>query len=134
MKVISRSFGAGDCVAGHPALDLVNTVTARNTGEPIDWLDGYARLVEWARVASVVDERTASILLSSARQRVHASSRALARAKHVREALHVVCSALIRHAPIPASTLDTIEAAAKRAHGRMRLAPGAGRPRADGPT
>jgi hypothetical protein len=36
-----HTFQPRDLIAGHLALDLVNTVTARNA-EPVDWLTGYA--------------------------------------------------------------------------------------------
>lgn len=42
-----HAFRPGDLVGGHVALDLVNTVTARNA-DPVDWLDAYPRLLQWA--------------------------------------------------------------------------------------
>jgi hypothetical protein len=62
MTVVSRSFSPSDLVGGHPALDLVNTVTARNTPTPIDWLDGYERLLDWARLAQVAEDKVLTVL------------------------------------------------------------------------
>jgi hypothetical protein len=47
-------FQSRDLVAGHLALDLVNTVTARNA-EPVDWLTGYPRLLQWASLTGEFD-------------------------------------------------------------------------------
>ncbi|MEU6619432.1 CGNR zinc finger domain-containing protein [Streptomyces litmocidini] len=43
-----HSFHPRDLVGGHPVIDLLNTVTARNAADPVDWLDAYPRLLEWA--------------------------------------------------------------------------------------
>lgn len=56
MQIIAHTFRQGDLVAGHVVLDLVKTVTARD-GEPVDWLDSYARVLEWAALTGHFDER-----------------------------------------------------------------------------
>ena len=63
MDTEAHEFQADDVVGGHAALDFVNTVTARDT-TPLDWLDGYPRLVEWAALAGVLDSRAAASLLA----------------------------------------------------------------------
>ena len=49
-----HTFQPRDLIAGHLALDLVNTVTARNA-EPVDWLTGYPRLLQWASLSGEFD-------------------------------------------------------------------------------
>ena len=88
MTIVSRSFSAGDLIGGHPAFDLVNTVTARNTALPLDWLDSYERLLEWARLANVIEERVLRLLSKQAAGSFNGAVRALGRLKRLREALH----------------------------------------------
>src|SRR5579859_7354411 len=95
MTVISRPFSPGDLVAGHTALDMVNTVTARNTPVPRDWLDGYPRLLEWARLAKVAEDKVLVLLGKQAADSSDRARDALTRLKEFREALHTAYGALI---------------------------------------
>ena len=54
MRTTAHAFAPDDFVGGHVALDFTNTVNERDTEEPCDWLDGYPRLIEWAR-AGLID-------------------------------------------------------------------------------
>lgn len=123
MQTVAHDFAPKDLVGGHVALDFTNTVTARDT-TPRDWLDGYARLVEWARLAGVVDTSTATRLDSSAQRAPREAAAALGRARKVREALHDVCVALLRRSEPRSAALEEVEAAWKRAAVRGRLATG----------
>lgn len=102
MSIVARDFSASDLVAGHPTLDLVNTVTARNAQDPIDWLDGYPRLIEWAQLSDIAAEIKVSRLRSEAKRSPAAAATALHRAKEFRETFHSVCGSLFRRrAPSP---------------------------------
>src|SRR5258705_3015855 len=48
-----HEFRSRDFVGGHPVIDFVNTVTARNTTAPVDWLDSYATLLRWASLSAL---------------------------------------------------------------------------------
>ena len=52
-----HAFQPRDLIAGHLALDLVNTVTARNA-EPVEWLTGYPGLLQWASLTGEFDPGT----------------------------------------------------------------------------
>jgi predicted RNA-binding Zn ribbon-like protein len=121
MAVISRPFSPGDLVAGHPALDLVNTVTARNTAIPRDWLDGYPRVLEWAKLANVTEDEVLTLLGKQAADSLDAAKCALTRLKRFREALHTAYAALISGTPVREATLDEIGAAWREAQSRTRL-------------
>lgn len=121
MTVVSRTFSAHDLVGGHPALDLVNTVTARNTTTPIDWLDGYPRLIEWARLAKITEDKMLTLLGKQATDSGDGAARALARLKQFREALHTAYSALISGTRVPGTVLDEIGAIWREAQNRIRL-------------
>ena len=65
MLAVSHDFQPKDLVAGHVALDFSNTVTARDT-TPRDWLDGYARLLDWSQLAGVTSAADTARLRAAA--------------------------------------------------------------------
>jgi predicted RNA-binding Zn ribbon-like protein len=87
VQVQAHAFRPRDLVAGHVALDLVNTVTARNA-DPIDWLDSYLRLLHWAELTGEFDRSALQALRSASSADPAAAARALRRAKRLRETLH----------------------------------------------
>ena len=89
----SHRFEERDFVGGDAALDFVNTVTGRDV-EPRDWLDGYPRLLEWAGHADLLPKRTLRALARKAEREPAAASKALARAKSLREALYELAASL----------------------------------------
>jgi predicted RNA-binding Zn ribbon-like protein len=121
MRVITRTFSPRDLVGGHPALDLVNTVTARNTPAPIDWLDGYPRLLEWARLANVVNETQIHTLSKQATRNAADAAMALEQIKQLREALHAIYVAVVSDQRAPAAALEQLETAWKEAQSGLRL-------------
>lgn len=121
MTIVSRSFSPGDLVGGHPALDLVNTVTARNTALPLDWLDSYERLLEWARLANIIDERALRLLGKQAAGAFNSAVRALARLKQLREALVAAYVAVLTGRRVPEAVLDELGVIWREAQSRIRL-------------
>jgi|SRR5688572_7201588 len=117
MHAVAHEFRPQDLVAGHLALDFTNTVTARDT-TPLDWLDGYARLVAWAELAGALATPVAARLRAEAERAPREAVAALARARRLREALHDVCVALLARRSVPRAALEEIEAAWKRAAAR----------------
>src|SRR3954451_19827938 len=80
-------------LGGHPALDLVNTVTPRvptRGWEPHDHVVDAAALLLWARRTGVVDEPEARRVSRAWRAQPGSAAAALAAARDIREALHVV--------------------------------------------
>jgi predicted RNA-binding Zn ribbon-like protein len=120
MQPVTHDFQPRDFIAGHVALDFANTVTARDT-TPRDWLDGYARLLEWAGMAGVIDTRTVARLAAAADAAPREATAALGRARKLRESVHDVCVALLGPKSAPASALEDIEGAWKRAAVRARM-------------
>lgn len=97
----SHHFTASDFIAGEAALDFVNTMTGRDE-KPRDWLDSYARLLEWAGRAKLLPPKTLRALAARAERDSGAAERALVKAKRLREALFEISSAVAsRHAPQP---------------------------------
>jgi predicted RNA-binding Zn ribbon-like protein len=125
MQIVTHDFQPKDFVGGHVALDFTNTVTARDT-TPRDWLDGYARLIEWARKAGLLEGRVSTQLLAAAEGAPREAALALGRARKLREALHDTFVALLAHRAVPAVTIGEVEIAWKRAAARGRLTSGGG--------
>jgi predicted RNA-binding Zn ribbon-like protein len=119
MIVVTRPFTPQDIVGGHPALDLVNTVTSWDVAPAKDWLDGYARLVEWARLAGIADPATLDLLSERAAAAPQEAEKALERIKGFREALYSAYAALIAG---ETPEIEAIESVWKEARSRQRLA------------
>jgi predicted RNA-binding Zn ribbon-like protein len=123
MQAVAHDFSPKDLVAGHVALDFTNTVTARDT-TPRDWLDGYARLIEWSALSGIVDPVTQARLSTLANRAPRDAAAALGRARKVREAIHDVCVSLLgKGGPVKAA-VGELEAAWKRAAARGSLTAG----------
>lgn len=92
-------------VGGHPALDFVNTVNAWHGERPgAEYLHGYAELLEWNRMADLLDTGDARALDGTTR----AKSRAHRRAIELRDALHRIFRALADERPPPANALERL--------------------------
>lgn len=117
MRLEHHQFRDMDLVGGDPALDLVNTVTARDT-QPRDWLDDYPALLRWARKAALVPAAELDALERLAAESAARSGAALARCKQLREALCAALYALAageEPAPAQLEILDQARLAASRA-------------------
>jgi predicted RNA-binding Zn ribbon-like protein len=90
-----HTFSARDFIGGDPALDFVNTVTGRDQS-PRDWLDSYARLVDWAALVNLFPRDVLQGLTKEAKKKTAEAMRALARAKSQREQLFALLTSIIR--------------------------------------
>jgi predicted RNA-binding Zn ribbon-like protein len=84
-------------------------------------INGYPRLLEWAKLANVTEDRVLSLLRKLAADSLDDAARALSRLKEFREALHTAYAALISNERVPQGILDEIGAVWHEAHGRVRL-------------
>ncbi|WP_026411592.1 CGNR zinc finger domain-containing protein [Actinomadura oligospora] len=122
--VRTHTFTSRDLVGGHAVLDLVNTVTARNA-EPVDWLDGHPRLLEWAALTGRFAPADLDHVRRLAEADPDAAAESLDRTRELREALHDLVTALIRQdAPGPAEAMSRVEEHWKRAAAAARLTVG----------
>ena len=118
-------FQPRDLIAGHLALDLVNTVTARNA-EPVEWLTGYSRLLQWASLTGEFDPGALRTLSRLSADAPEAAADALHGIRELREALHEVTTAIIGNDAMPADGLRRIERSWKEAVNDAELAVVAG--------
>ena len=109
MRVQAHTFRAHDLVGGHVVLDLVNTVTARD-GDPIDWLDSYPRVLEWAALTAHFDESLLAELARIDKAEPGTGTLALRRLRDLRETIHDVLAATIRSDSAAEETLRRLEA------------------------
>lgn len=124
-----HTFRPRDLVAGHVALDLVNTVTARNA-EPVDWLAGYPGLLQWATLTGEFDQAALQTLQRRSAADPDAAESALRATRDLREALLGVTTAMISNVAPAADGLRRMERAWKDAviHANLALAAGTVRP------
>lgn len=109
-----RPFEAKDFVGGHEAVDLVNTVTARDA-EPVDRLESYSGLLQWASLAGVFSEHDLDTLMRLSETDAAGAVEALQALKEMREALYSVITALIGEQQPDKEALHLVEGAWKTA-------------------
>jgi predicted RNA-binding Zn ribbon-like protein len=110
-------------VAGHPALDFVNTVDWRwDPRRRTDLLDSFEDLVAWARQAGIVTAAEARAFTTTAAPDARSASRALPRARRFREALGRIFEAAANDARPAPRDLRLFNAFLSAALRRRRLA------------
>jgi predicted RNA-binding Zn ribbon-like protein len=109
MVIEAHQFRDADVIGGHPVLDWVNTVTARDTIAR-DWIDSYHRVIEWAGLAGAFPAANIASIGKLARSEpVAGVAKALERLKSSREALFGVLSAVAKGEIPPSSALGLVE-------------------------
>ena len=130
MRIEHHAFQPADLVAGHLALDLVNTVTARDT-QPRDWLDDYDALLRWARQSGHDVRAELAGLEALAQTEPSKAAAALGRCKSLREALCNILYALSQDTAPPAGDLAVLDKARLAASAAARLVAREGRLQAE---
>lgn len=120
MQIQPHAFRAADLVGGHVVLDLVNTVTARD-GDPIDWLDGYPRVLEWAALTGQFDAGLLAELEHLNTAEPDSGALALRSLRELREAIHDVLAPSLRDDTALDEALNRLEALWKDAVALARL-------------
>ena len=120
MIPVSHHFQTHDLIAGHLALDLVNTVTARDA-EPHDWLASPEALLQWAGLTGRFAPRDLAALARQAAAAPAAARQALGRCRALREALHAALLPLMQGRPVPAPVLQQLDRARLAAARRCPL-------------
>ena len=86
-------------IAGHPVLDLVNTVDPQGlTRVPtIDYLESYSDLVKWSRAAGVLDEKQERTLLAMGYANPARAAREFRRALELRDLIYRIFGSVAQH-------------------------------------
>jgi predicted RNA-binding Zn ribbon-like protein len=106
-------------LAGHPALDFVNTVDPREGEGRVEYLRSFEDLTGWAYGAGVLTQREAR---QAAAGNGRAAAGAFDRAIALREALYGIFAAVAARRPAPSGAVDELEAAYRQAMAHARLA------------
>lgn len=126
MQIQAHTFRPRNLVGGHVVLDLVNTVTARNA-KPIEWLDGYPRLLEWARLSEAFDDDALRAVERLSAKDPAGAEQALRRLRDLRELLVDAFSAAIERQDPPAVNISRLEREWKDAVAHAQFVTEAGR-------
>jgi predicted RNA-binding Zn ribbon-like protein len=108
MRSQQYAFQRSDLVGGHVVLDLVNTVTGRDS-RPTDWLENYDSVLAWAALTGAFDVNSLETLDRVSKSDGRAATRALGRLREIREAVYEVVVAAIRAEPAPPQALAHLE-------------------------
>jgi predicted RNA-binding Zn ribbon-like protein len=87
VQLTAHRFAPHDLVSGHACLDLVNTVTARDSS-PHDWLINHSAFLQWTALTGRFSQGDLAKLGRQAAQNPIAAQRSLHRCKRLREVLH----------------------------------------------
>jgi predicted RNA-binding Zn ribbon-like protein len=98
-------------LAGHPALDFVNTIDPREGAQRVEHLRTYGDLVEWAGRAGVLTAAEARRTSRDASGDPSAAGRALDRAVALREAAYAIFGAVAARRPAPADAVHELQTA-----------------------
>lgn len=112
------SFGF---VAGHLALDFVNTVSSYRTPNPHYHIANYADLVAWGVQARLLDEGEARHLLVRGAERPAEAARLAKRANDLRGAIHAIFEATSAGAAPKQSDVDVLNTVLSRAMAHSRI-------------
>jgi len=121
-EVRAHTFQPRDLVGGDVVLNLVNTVTARNA-EPVDWLDGYARLLDWAELAGTFPAADLAHLRSETVAHPRTAARALTRVQELRETIWELLTAIVTGQSPPPGALVGLQTHWRTAIARASLRP-----------
>lgn len=100
--------GPRPLIGGHPAVDLVNTVSWRlDPARRVDHLDDAQALVSWAQAAGLVDPGTAAALRALAEDDPPGAESVLRRLRRVREVVHALLDAAVHGHPPAEADLRT---------------------------
>ncbi len=113
-----------EMIAGHPALDFVNTVEGRGSAELLNYLPDYERFAGWCVRADFVTRIRADALTVQAVRHPIVAERVWARAMAWREGLNDVVRRLAAGEAPGDHALAVIDAEIVEAHGNRRLVGG----------
>ena len=120
LRVVAHAFTPADLRAGHLALDFINTAAGLNR-DARDWLDSYARLVEWAELAGVCGDGAGAALLAAEAADKAGGRAALERVRRLRAALYSLVLANRDGLETPSPALDELQQWCRRAGGATTL-------------
>lgn len=120
LRVVPHQFSPDDLCAGHVALDFINTAAGLNR-DPRDWIDSYARVVEWAGMAGVCDASLARELTALDRTDPAEGQDALAQTRLLRSALYELVHAGREGVRPPNHAIEELQRWCRRGGSALKL-------------
>lgn len=114
-------------LGGHMCLDFVNTLDARASEHPHEYLASYADLVAWSQHAAGLSARTAQQLLQAAARRPIDAAGVLQQAIELREAIYRIFVAVAHQVEVSMDSADLgrLNCALSRVLAQTRIVPAA---------
>ncbi|HXX29704.1 MAG TPA: ABATE domain-containing protein [Myxococcaceae bacterium] len=112
-----------ELIAGHPAVDFVNTVGGLRPARSREKLNTFNELLGWATQAGVLSAAEGRRLGREAAARPHEAAQALERARAFREVVHRLFRAIADHTRALDEDLAAFEGEVQRAWEARRLRP-----------
>lgn len=120
LRVVPHEFVPADLCGGHLVLDFVNTAAGLNR-DPRDWLDGYARLVEWAELAGICDAALRRELIAQDLASPRRGQVALVRIRLLRSALYALIHSIRDGIRPPAVAVEELQQWCRRGGAALQL-------------
>ncbi len=108
-------------VGGAACLDFSNTRSYRPTPNPLDRLDTYDHLLDWAGFAGLFSAGRLRGLRLEAASHPRSAKIALKKAKMLREAIYRICSKQVNERKVQTSDLDELNRAIEQAMRHRKL-------------
>ncbi|MEM7224711.1 MAG: ABATE domain-containing protein [Pseudomonadota bacterium] len=112
-----------ELIGGHPALDFVNTVEARGSEAPLNYLADFDSLARWSLRAGLLPPAACKSALRQAASDPQAASGAWRDAMALRDSLSAIFRAVADGAPPPEPATVQLNETLKKAFDRRQLAP-----------
>lgn len=119
MSEAQRTLENLDVIGGHPAVDFVNTVSAWNVAEPVDYLKDFDDFLRWSEQRGLLWPRAVAHFRAAPAPE---KSAAFDEIRRLRANLHAVFAARAAGAPLPQAALDHLNALIRRTVEWRRIA------------
>lgn len=112
-------------IAGHPALDFVNTVEGRGSGTALDYLADYKKLADWCSHAGIIPPSQHADIWHQAEQHPVVAARTWREAMKLRDCLNRILLALVDSRDPESPAIAAYNETLQQAFANRRLLPSA---------
>ncbi len=116
-----------ELIGGNVCLDFINTLDNRPSGQPKELLKNFYELARFGEDTGILTPAQLDYFYENAHLEPDEAGDAVRRAIHLREAMHVVFSALMKRQTVPQMAMDTLNAYIRDAAQHSQLVQGEGR-------
>jgi predicted RNA-binding Zn ribbon-like protein len=110
-----------DMIAGHPALDFVNTVEGRGSEDVVNYLADFGLMLQWCRRAGLITVADGRRLVRGMAEHPIVAGRVWQRSMELREDLNAIFRAVARDGLPPERELAHLNAVMGEAYQRRQL-------------